>query len=170
MLTDARQAHSHRWLRVSPLLVGIALSAALVALGAFVLVERSGGRSQDEALVDQVFSAINARDGEAVGRLFTKDAVVAWAPNSPMNIVGLQKLRAAARAGVPPETPVGEPTTLLDPPTGFSRLDAAVSEHYVVQPVLIHHDPFVVIFDVRGGKIATMIMVEPFDPIRTVTP
>lgn len=164
------EAHPHRRFHVNPWLVTVVLlAAALVSLGAWVLVEGSGGSSQDKALVDQVITAINAQDGDAIGRLFTKDAVVAWTPDSPDNIVGLANIKAAATGGVSAETPVGDPITLPDPPVGFTVPDTAVDQHYVVQPVLIHDDPFVIIFDVRGGRVATMMMFEPFEPLRTTT-
>jgi hypothetical protein len=164
--TYAPETHRHP-LRANPWLVAvIVLGATVVGLAAWVFVPRSEVRSPDQVLVDEVVAAINARDGDAIGRLFTRDAVAAWAPDSPMNIVGLENLKKAVEGGVSAETPVGEPMTLRDPPTGFTVPDAEVDQHYVVQLMLIHDDPFVVVFDVRGGKVATQMIFEPFEPWR----
>lgn len=172
MTTYAPEAHPHRRWHVNPWLVAvIALAAALIALGAWVIAEGGDGRSQDEALVEQFYAATNARDGDAIGRLFRKDAVVAWTPDSPYNIVGLAKIKAGLQSGAVsiPQTPVGQPITLRDPPGGFRKPDATLDQHWVAQPVLIHEDPFVAIFDVRGGKVATLMMFEPFEPLRMTT-
>jgi hypothetical protein len=155
-----RRPHVNFWL-----IAVIALTAALYILSAWVLVQGRESRSQDEVLVDNVIAALSARDAEAVGRLFTKDAVVTFGRDDPVVGAGLKQLKAAV-AGVSPFTTTGEPITLADPATGFKRPDASVDQHYVVAPVLIHDDPFVVLFDVRGGKVATQIIFEPFEPIQ----
>jgi hypothetical protein len=146
-------------------LVAVVLTAVLVGLGAWMLLRPTDGRTADEALVDEIFAALEARDGEAIERLFTSDAVVTFGPDDP-GIVGIAELKAAAIGGVSLERKAGEVTTLVDPPTGFTKPDETVDQHYVVVPALIHDDPFVIVFDVRDGKVATQMLFEPFEPIR----
>lgn len=59
------------------------------------------------------------------------------------------------------------PITLRDPSSGFTfPIPGAVDHHYVVAPVLIHDDPFIVVLDVRNGKVATHMVFEPYEPFR----
>jgi ketosteroid isomerase-like protein len=145
--------------------VGLVVLVVLLALSVWALARGGESRSPDEVLVDEVFAALNAKDDEAIGRLFTEDAVVTFGRDDP-GIVGMERLKEAVGAASL-VTRVGDTTTLVDPPGGFSRPNEIVDQHYVVVPVLIHDDPFVVVFDVRGGKVATEMIFEPFEPTRS---
>ena len=77
-VAHAPPAHVHR-LHVNPWLVAvIALAAALVALGSWVLIDRYGGAESDPAtaLVDDLYAAATARDPDAFASLLTADAVL----------------------------------------------------------------------------------------------
>ena len=163
----ASPVRAHR-LRFDPWHVAVVvLAAALLALAAWVVVDGAGGRTRDEALVDDLFAAWNARDGDAVGRLYTGDAVVTFGIDDPSQIMGRSAIQKAAEGWGNTVTRVGEATTLDDPAGGFTVPVRGVNQHYVVIPVLIHADPFVVVLDVRNGKVATHMMFEPFEPFRS---
>ena len=66
--THVRRPHANLWL-----VAVVALAAALMALGAWVVVDRyagAGGVTQDAtALIDDFNAAINAGDADAIGAL-----------------------------------------------------------------------------------------------------
>jgi ketosteroid isomerase-like protein len=77
-VAHAPPAHVRR-LHVNPWLVAvIALAAALVALGSWMLIDRYGGAESDTAtaLVDDVIAAANAEDLDAMASMYTADAVL----------------------------------------------------------------------------------------------
>ena len=67
----ARRPHINFWL-----VAVIALAAGLVALGAWTLVDRYTGSNTEAAeIIDDLNTAVNAGDAEAVRELFARDAV-----------------------------------------------------------------------------------------------
>lgn len=101
-----------------------------------------------------------------MGRLFPRNAVVSFGVDDPNAMVGRSRIQKLVSSWWNTVTKVCEPATLVDPPGGFTAPDEGGEQHYVVTPVLIHDDPFVVVFDMRGGEVATHMVFEPFEPIR----
>lgn len=97
--THAPPVHAHR-LHVNPWLVAvIALAAALIALGSWVIVDHyTGGDSATQdatTLIDKFDAAGNAGDAKALAALLTNDVVM----RSEGNILtGAQDLQDAAAA------------------------------------------------------------------------
>jgi hypothetical protein len=161
--------HAHR-LHFDPWHVAVVvLVATLVALAAWTVIDNyTGGTSttKDEQLVENVLAAWNARDGDAIGRLYTEDAVLSFGLDDPNAIIGRSAIQQVASDWGNTVTQVGESITLADPPGGFTRPIEGVDHHYVVAPVLIHDDPFVTVLDVRNGKVSTHMVFEPYEPFR----
>lgn len=164
MTSIAPHAHPQRRHTDLRLVAGAALVVALVALGAWALARDGEPRSRDQVLVEDVMAAWNARDGDAIERLYARDAVLAFGPDDP-GILGREKIAAQADEWWNTAVLIGDPITVFEPPTGFQTLTEGVEPHYVVAPVLIHDDAFVSVFEVRGGKVSTHMVFEPFVPI-----
>lgn len=165
-VTHAPQGHAHRFHRRAWLIVLASLAVAMLALGSWVLLQGGAGSTPGEALVDEVIAAWNAGDREAIERLYAKDAVVSFGPDDPNAIVGRSAIKEAASGWTNTVTRVGSSTMLIDPPGGFTVPIEGADHHYVVTPTLIHDDPFVLVLDVRNGKVSTHMVFEPFEPLR----
>lgn len=162
MTTYAPQSRPHARHANGWLIAVVVLAATVVALAAWTLLQSGESRSQDKVLVEDVGAAWNARDGDAIERLYTADAVFAFGPDD--DGIFRDELRRLVESWHNTVVPVGDPITVDEPPTGFASLTDGVDPHYVVQPVLIHDDVFVTLFEVRGGKVATHLVYEPFVP------
>ena len=94
--TDVRRPHVNLWL-----VAVIVLSAGLVALGTWTLVDRYTGSTSDAAqLIDRLNTAVNAGDAKAVRALFTSDAVV-QAGSGPGSLYAEGREKAVNAALIP---------------------------------------------------------------------
>jgi len=88
--THVRRPHINPWL-----VVLLVLSAGLVALGTWTIVDRSReSESAATQIVDDLNAAVNAGDAEAVRALFAPDAV--FQVSTGENITGLDNVVNAA--------------------------------------------------------------------------
>lgn len=130
-----------------PLVVVVALAAALVGLGGWMLVNHytGGGPAQDAtALVDDFASAANANDAKAVSALFTSDTEV-WMP-SGSRIVG--------RSGV--STYVVGPGLHLERTAPVSADGDFATTFFTFAAPDVPQGHAVMVFRLENGKIARL--------------
>ena len=131
----------------------IGLAAALVALGAWVLVDRYTGPEYDAAtLVDDLGAAWSTGDADAIRSLYTTDAIVvtAWGDR----YVGLDQIvdEVSGAVGIGFKTERIAPVTVEgDYATTFLRYSTAGGEEGTL----------VSVYELQDGKILRMWDFEP---------
>jgi hypothetical protein len=139
--------------RVNPWL----LVAVVVIAAAAAAVSACGGGSGDQALFDKSLAAFASNDVAMAKEAYAADAVIRWPEGSdPAMSTGIDAIsKMAADYPVDPVRVGGATFSYVPSAKDIQLMTAAYQgARYVAAPVTVGRDLYMVVEEIRGGKVA----------------